>query len=101
VSREKSEYNDDVFQFSVGINGVGTKAVNALSSGFEVASFRDGKYRRASFARGKLLKDKKTKVSGEENGTYVCFTPDLEIFEQYDWNAVSREKKPRLWLHVR
>jgi topoisomerase-4 subunit B len=80
------KYNDDVFQFSVGLNGVGTKAVNALSSDFEVASFREGKFRRASFTRGKLVSDKKGKVSDEEDGTYVRFTPDLEIFDHYDWN---------------
>ena len=49
-----AKYNDDVFQFSVGLNGVGTKAVNALSSAFEVVSWREGKYRRATFERGKL-----------------------------------------------
>ena len=53
------KYNDDVFQFSVGMNGVGTKAVNALSSSFVVTSWREKKFRTASFERGKLKKDKK------------------------------------------
>src|SRR5215468_1454005 len=53
-----AKYNDDVFQFSVGLNGVGTKAVNALSSSFEVVSWREGKYRRATFERGKIKSDK-------------------------------------------
>ena len=79
------KYNDDVFQFSVGLNGVGTKAVNALSSGFEVASWRDGKFRRANFERGKLVAQKKGKEDAP-NGTFVRFTPDPEIFHEYDWS---------------
>ncbi len=55
------KYNDDVFQFSVGLNGVGTKAVNALSSHFEVCSYRDGKYKRAQFCQGKLQKEQQGK----------------------------------------
>ena len=70
------KYNDDVFQFSVGLNGVGTKAVNALSSEFAVTSWRDGKYLRADFRQGQLLKEKKGKAPGERNGTLVEFTPD-------------------------
>ena len=56
------KYNDDVFQFSVGLNGVGTKAVNALSSDFEVRSFRDGKFKQAIFVRGKLKNEKGGRV---------------------------------------
>jgi topoisomerase-4 subunit B len=70
----------------VGLNGVGTKAVNALSSDFEVASFRDGKFVRAQFSQGKLLEEKKGKDAGEANGTFIQFTPDPEIFGEYDWN---------------
>jgi len=80
------KYNDDVFQFSVGLNGVGTKAVNALSDGFEAASFREKKYARASFERGKLQKEKKGKAPDEKAGTLVTFTPDREIFGEYAWN---------------
>ena len=80
------KYNDDVFQFSVGLNGVGTKAVNALSSDFEVTSWRDGKFVRASFQRGRLTKEKKGRAADTPNGTEISFTPDLEIFDQYDWN---------------
>jgi DNA gyrase/topoisomerase IV subunit B len=79
------KYNDDVFQFSVGLNGVGTKAVNALSSGFEVASHRDGKFVRAEFAQGKLLKEKKGKDNAAPDGTSIRFTPDPEIFGRYEW----------------
>ncbi len=80
------KYNDDVFQFSVGLNGVGTKAVNALSSEFEVTSWRDGKFRRASFSRGKLLSDKKGKQPAEPDGSLFRFLPDPEIFQVYAWN---------------
>ncbi len=80
------KYNDDVFQFSVGLNGVGTKAVNALSSDFEVTSWRDGKFVRASFQRGRLTKEKKGRSADTPNGTEIRFTPDLEIFDEYNWN---------------
>src|SRR5579871_5578759 len=69
-----AKYNDDVFQFSVGLNGVGTKAVNALSSHFTVISYRDGEFAQARFANG-ILKEKKKGKSKEENGTWVEFTP--------------------------
>lgn len=79
------KYNDDVFQFSVGLNGVGTKAVNALSSDFEVTSFRDGKFVRARFERGELKEQKKGKAPDKDRGTQVTFIPDTEIFGEYNW----------------
>ena len=79
------KYNDDVFQFSVGLNGVGTKAVNALSESFEVISYREGQSVRALFERGKLKKEEKGKAKDEPNGTLVRFTPDVEIFKKYHW----------------
>src|SRR5690348_5488117 len=69
-----AKYNDDVFQFSVGLNGVGTKAVNALSSHFLVRSVRDGEFVEARFSKG-VLKEKKKGKTKEENGTFVEFTP--------------------------
>ncbi len=81
-----AKYNDDVFQFSVGLNGVGTKAVNALSSHFMVKSFREGEYLEANFEKGKLLGQKKGKTK-EEDGTYVEFTPDPEIFKKYKFQS--------------
>ncbi len=80
------KYNDDVFQFSVGLNGVGTKAVNALSSRFEITSWREGKFRRVRFEQGRLVEDKKGKGAKEPNGTSVTFMPDPEIFKKYHWN---------------
>ncbi|MFG0318056.1 MAG: DNA topoisomerase IV subunit B [Planctomycetota bacterium JB042] len=83
------KYNDDVFQFSVGLNGVGTKAVNALSSEFEVTSRRDGKVVSARFERGKLLKEKKGKEPNGRSGTEVRFLPDEEIFGKYGWDEAT------------
>ena len=70
----------------VGLNGVGTKAVNALSSRFEVISFREGKFKRAVFVRGKLSEEEDGKVKDQPDGTYVEFTPDSEIFKTYAWH---------------
>ena len=75
-----AKYNDDVFQFSVGLNGVGTKAVNALSSEFIVKSHRDGKFVEAKFSQGKLIDQREGKTK-EPNGTYVEFIPDPEILK--------------------
>ncbi|MCK5849799.1 MAG: type IIA DNA topoisomerase subunit B [Kiritimatiellae bacterium] len=77
-----AKYNDDVFQFSVGLNGVGTKAVNALSCEFTATSYRDGKYMEAQFTRGKKKAEKKGRTK-EVNGTFVSFVPDPKIFEDY------------------
>jgi topoisomerase-4 subunit B len=90
------KYNDDVFQFSVGLNGVGTKAVNALSASFEVKSFRDGKFKQANFERGKLKREKGGK-SNEPNGTVIRFTPDPEIFDVYDWREEFIEHRLRYY----
>jgi topoisomerase IV subunit B len=92
-----AKYNDDVFQFSVGLNGVGSKAVNALSSHFLVRSHRDGKYVQAIFNQGKLLKRTQGSTS-EPNGTYVEFIPDSQIFKKFKFEPewVAR----RLWHYA-
>jgi DNA gyrase subunit B/topoisomerase-4 subunit B len=92
-----AKYNDDVFQFSVGLNGVGSKAVNALSSHFLVRSYRDGEMREAVFSQGKLLGEKKGKTK-EPNGTYVEFTPDKEVFKKYHFEVELLKK--RLWYYA-
>lgn len=79
-----AKYNDDVFQFSVGLNGVGTKAVNALSEDFTVTSFREGKFKSASFSQGKLISENEGKKV-EKDGTYFEFTPDTEIFKKFNY----------------
>lgn len=80
-----AKYDSEAFQFSVGLNGVGTKAVNALSSRFIVKSFRDGKYASAYFINGSLDKEESGDTD-ERNGTYVEFTPDNTIFKDYSYN---------------
>ena len=93
------KYNDDVFQFSVGMNGVGTKAVNALSSYFRVISIRDGKCVEAVFAEGKLQSNKSGAVKpGTKNGTYFEFVPDEKIFGKYSFNMEYVEK--RMWNYA-
>ena len=76
------KYDSKAFKKSVGLNGVGIKAVNALSSRFEVASFREGKVRRAAFEKGQLISDV-TEDTTEENGTYIFFEPDNSLFVGY------------------
>jgi topoisomerase-4 subunit B len=110
-----AKYNDDVFQFSVGLNGVGTKAVNALSSHFRVASFRNGEFAEAVFERGELKGERKGKLpppapkgrkdgapkhaqangpaNGRADGTMVEFTPDREIFGDYQFNPEFIERR--------
>lgn len=92
-----AKYNDDVFQFSVGLNGVGTKAVNALSSDFTVRSCRDGKFFEAKFSKGIKTGEKDGKTS-EQSGTYVEFVPDLEIFKKYRFQKDYVIK--RLWHYA-
>ncbi|NGX61985.1 MAG: DNA gyrase subunit B [Chlamydiae bacterium] len=92
-----AKYNDDIFQFSVGLNGVGLKAVNALSSHFIVRSYREGKYFEAVFSQGKLLSNKQGKAK-EANGTYVEFIPDIEIFGKFAYHEEFIRK--RLWHYA-
>lgn len=77
------KYDSGAFQKSVGLNGVGTKAVNALSSYFKVQSVRDGKTKIAEFEKGELVKDHKETAIKDKNGTFVTFTPDNSIFKNY------------------
>ncbi|EGF56444.1 ATPase/histidine kinase/DNA gyrase B/HSP90 domain protein [Bacteroides fluxus YIT 12057] len=78
------KYDSKAFKKSVGLNGVGIKAVNALSSRFEVRSYREGKVRTAIFEKGTLLSDV-TEDSAEENGTYIFFEPDATLFLNYSF----------------
>ncbi|GHV88657.1 DNA topoisomerase (ATP-hydrolyzing) [Spirochaetia bacterium] len=96
-----AKYNDDVFQFSVGLNGVGTKAVNALSSHFRVVAIRDGDFAEAVFQRGALLSERKGKVKdGQKNGTYVEFTPDGELFPNYQFNLEFIERRIQNYTYL-
>ena len=78
-----AKYDSKAFQKSVGLNGVGTKAVNALSDDFEVTAYREGKQKSASFKRGLLIEETKESKTTEANGTLVVFTPDATIFKNY------------------
>lgn len=94
-----AKYNDDVFQFSVGMNGVGTKAVNALSSYFRVVSVRDGKCTEAVFNQGKLESQKSgTLKQKQPDGTYFEFVPDETIFGKYSFNMEFVEH--RIWNYA-
>ncbi len=92
-----AKYNDDVFQFSVGLNGVGTKAVNALSSSFVATTYRDGKYKKAKFALGKLLKESDGETD-KPNGTLIQFIPDIDLFPKYSFRLEHIER--RLWMYA-
>ncbi len=78
-----AKYDSKAFQKSVGLNGVGTKAVNALSSSFVVTAYRDGKAKTATFEKGELITESKESKTTEENGTEVIFTPDNTVFKNY------------------
>lgn len=78
-----AKYDSKAFQKSVGLNGVGTKAVNALSDYFKVTAYREGKQKTAEFKKGVLISDKKEERTTEENGTEITFTPDEQIFKNY------------------
>ena len=79
------KYDSKAFKKSVGLNGVGVKAVNALSSHFEVRSFRDGQVRSATFEKG-ILQSDKTEPTDDENGTYIFFEPDNSLFLNYSFH---------------
>ena len=78
-----AKYDSKAFQKSVGLNGVGTKAVNALSHYFKVTAYREGKEKTAEFEKGVLIKEHKETKSTEENGTIVSFIPDELIFKKF------------------
>jgi topoisomerase-4 subunit B len=79
------KYDSKAFQKSVGLNGVGTKAVNALSSFFRVQSFRDGKTKAAEFEKGMLVNDFPEEATDQKNGTLITFCPDNGIFKNYHY----------------
>jgi topoisomerase-4 subunit B len=94
-----AKYNDDVFQFSVGMNGVGTKAVNALSSYFRVVSVRKGECTEAVFERGKLVSQHTGRLKNKQpDGTYFEFVPDVDVFGKYSFNMEFVEK--RIWNYA-
>jgi topoisomerase-4 subunit B len=92
-----AKYNTEVFQFSVGLNGVGTKAVNALSEVFTVTSYREGEFCSARFASGKLLEETRGETS-EKNGTRIEFLPSREMFPEFSFDPSFIGQ--RLWRYA-
>lgn len=94
-----AKYNDSVFKQAIGMNGVGIKATNALSSYFRAASIRDGKMAFVEYERGEKINEKLTKAKdGVKDGTYLEFVPDTEMFGEYSFNMNMVEK--RLWNYA-
>ncbi|MBO4499342.1 MAG: type IIA DNA topoisomerase subunit B [Bacteroidaceae bacterium] len=93
------KFDSKAFKKSVGLNGVGVKAVNALSSHFSVSSFRDGQVRTLVFERGNIISDD-TSNSGEEHGTMVCFEPDDTLFKGYSFQASIIETMLRNYTYL-
>lgn len=93
------KYDSKAFKKSVGLNGVGVKAVNALSSHFEVKSFRDGKVRHLTFEKGILISDKTSKTQ-DENGTYIYFVPDNTLFKNYSFHGEIVEVMLRNYTYL-
>ena len=93
------KYDSKAFKKSVGLNGVGVKAVNALSSSFEVRSYREGKVRIAIFSKGELLSDR-TEDTNEANGTYIFFEPDNTLFLNYSFRTEFIETMLRNYTYL-
>ncbi len=93
-----AKYDSEAFKKSVGLNGVGTKAVNALSSYFKVQSFRDDQTKEAAFSKGNLLKEEKIVASDTRKGTLVTFTPDEGIFGNYHF--INEYVEKMLWNYA-
>jgi topoisomerase-4 subunit B len=93
-----AKYDSDAFKKSVGLNGVGTKAVNALSEWFKVSSFREGKVKSAEFCRGELTNDARLKASTELDGTLIEFHPDAGIFKNYRYRPAFLDEL--LWNYA-
>ncbi len=88
-----AKYDSKAFQKSVGLNGVGTKAVNALSHHFKVTAIREGKEKTAEFERGVLVKEYKETKTGEQNGTLVSFIPDETVFKHFKFHSEFLENQ--------
>lgn len=92
------KYDSRAFKKSVGLNGVGAKAVNALSVEFMVESFREGQVKRAKFERGELMADEEVSSTEERNGTLISFRPDKEVFKSFSYRMEHVEKL--LWNYA-
>ena len=95
-----AKYDSSVFKKSVGLNGVGVKAVNALSSAFKVSSYRDGKVKTAEFEKGILINETQLIDTDKPNGTLVTFTPDEEVFGKYTFMNDFIEPLLRYYVYL-
>jgi topoisomerase-4 subunit B len=93
-----AKYDSEAFKKSVGLNGVGTKAVNALSMWFQVQAVREGKTKIAEFKRGDLIKDERVKASDEADGTIISFRPDEKVFINYHY--INEYVEKMLWNYA-
>jgi len=92
------KYDSEAFQKSVGLNGIGTKAVNALSEYFKVQSFRDNQTKLAEFTRGEIIREEKITKTTNRNGTLVVFEPDGEVFKNYHY--IPEYLEDLIWNYV-
>ena len=99
ILNTSGKFDSKAFKKSIGLNGVGVKAVNALSSHFEVHSYREGKVRKATFECGKLISDV-TEPSQDENGTYIYFEPDATKFLNYKFQDDIVENMLRNYTYL-
>jgi len=94
------KYDSGAFQKSIGLNGVGIKAVNALSIKFLIKSFRDGEVKTVEYSKGNIVSENKIEKSDESNGTYIHFIPDAELFTHYHYIPEYVEKMLRNYVYL-
>ena len=92
------KYDSEAFQKSVGLNGVGLKAVNALSNKFHIESYREGELKHAQFEKGKSVLEKNIQKTQEKNGTYIMFEPDQSVFKNY--NYIPEYLEDQIWNYA-
>ena len=92
------KYDSEAFQKSVGLNGVGLKAVNALSNKFQIESYREGEFKHAEFEKGKTVIEKNIGNTEEKNGTYIMFEPDQSVFKNY--NYIPEYLEDQIWNYA-
>lgn len=95
-----AKYDSETFKKSVGLNGVGIKAVNALSSFFRIQCYRENETKSAEFERGVLLKETPIEACAEENGTMVEFMPDIQLFKDYEYQDAFVERMLRNYVYL-
>ena len=95
-----AKYDSKVFKKCVGLNGIGIKAVNALSEYFTIKAFRENKVKAVEFVRGDIIKDHKIKTTDKENGTAVSFSPDKELFRDYHYLSEHLESLAQNYVYL-